>query len=202
MPSPNAHMVKKARLVAPMLQSIAENSGLKTGAMCQRLVSHMPSVDARNLQRNWNRWLRCAANRGPYPDIEALEAVVRAARSEGWLASGGKLPAAAESLEGWLLKGAPKAPEFEMLSATNTVTTFVNTLFTARLVRNDDVEQLAPELLRAFAQSLVTKIRARRDDFAQTSPLARRNTASKSVDDDLALVRRLLDQLLSKRNPA
>lgn len=202
MPPPNAALVERARLIAPLLRSIANVSELKTGAMCERLAGHMPSLEARSLQRNWNRWLKCAANDGPYPEVGTLIAVVQAAKAEGWLTARAKKPAGAHTLSDWLLVEASKPPRLRVLSASHKVSIFVDDLVGSPFVPNDELERLAPELLRAFARSLTRKIRERRDNQTQTISPKRTSSVSEAVDEDFVLVRRLLDLFMSRRDVA
>ena len=180
MPRKNSGLARRRGDIEDLLRAIASGSELPTGAMCRELASSLPSVEPTNLHRSWTRWLRCSTD-GSVPDVTALAAVVSSAVAKGWVHSR-TLPNGARSLLSWLGEGEKKVVDEVTRMATSTterkVGSFVEALFKSRSVKNADIEQLAPRLMRAFAIAVAVNVDDRYRDKGGTAAIFRAIAAS------------------------
>ena len=176
MPRKNPDLAKQLGDVEHLLRAIARGSKLPAGAMCRELASGSPSIEPSNLHRSWTRWLRCSTD-GAVPDVAALASVVSLAFAKGWLHPSTRLPARTRTLISWLKETQRKGVDEATMLATATterkVGLFVENLFKTRGVRDADIEQLAPELMRVFAIAVAINVDDRYHDKGGTAAVFR-----------------------------
>jgi hypothetical protein len=158
MPRQNYELSMRAHQVGPLLNAIANGSGLAPAEMRSRLLARMPELTEQSLKRSWNRWMLAGEPGGALPTIEALVRLARVARAMGWLNR--PIPADARALAEWLhredakrLAKARTAMSFELTVALDRALEGLN-------VYEEDLAVAFDGLFRTFASAVADHVRA------------------------------------------